>query len=146
MVKVCNVANKHWMIKLLSFFSFISTGFPPIYPRLGLFLTSRRDLDLWNCMNGIRRYSSDKSWKSSILGIRFIENADLAVFSKVFLLLNNRKQIMRIKRALLKRHSNTDVFLWNIRNSEKHLLWRTSANVSFSKSRGRICDLNIHSV
>ena len=43
-------------------------------------------------------YSSDKSWKSSILGIRFIENIDLAAFSKDFLLLNNRKQSMRTKK------------------------------------------------
>ena len=29
-------------------------------------------------------YSSDKSWKSSILGIQFIENTDLAAFSEGF--------------------------------------------------------------
>ena len=44
-------------------------------------------------------YSSDKSWRSSILGIRFIENVDFAAFSKDFLLLNNRKQTMRAKRV-----------------------------------------------
>ena len=44
-------------------------------------------------------YSNDKSLKSSVLGIRFIENADLAAFSKDFLLLNNRKQTMRTKRG-----------------------------------------------
>ena len=44
-------------------------------------------------------YSSVKSWKSSILSIRFIENVDLAAFSKDFLLLNNRKQTMRTKRV-----------------------------------------------
>ena len=41
-------------------------------------------------------YSSDKS---SILCTRFIENVDLAAFSKDFLLLNNRKQTMRTKRV-----------------------------------------------
>ena len=44
-------------------------------------------------------YSNDKSWKSSILGIRFIENVDLTTFSKEFLLLNNRKQTMRTKKC-----------------------------------------------
>ena len=44
-------------------------------------------------------YSSDKSWRSSILGIRFIENVDFAAFSKDFLLLNNRKKTMRTKRV-----------------------------------------------
>ena len=44
-------------------------------------------------------YSSDKGWKSSTLGIRFIENVDLAAFSIDFLLLNNRKQTMRTKKV-----------------------------------------------
>ena len=44
-------------------------------------------------------YSSNKSWKSSILSIHFIENVDLAAFSKEFLLLNNRKQTMRTKKC-----------------------------------------------
>ena len=39
-------------------------------------------------------YSSEKSWKSTISGIRFIENVDLAAISKDFLLLNNIKQTM----------------------------------------------------
>ena len=47
-------------------------------------------------------YSSDKSWKSSILGIRFIEKADLSAFSKNFHLLNNRKETMCTKRVCLK--------------------------------------------
>ena len=54
-------------------------------------------------------YSSNKSWKSSILGIRFIENADLAAFSKDFLLLNNRKQTMRTKRVCPK---VSDLEIW----------------------------------
>ena len=44
-------------------------------------------------------YSNDKSWKSSVLGIRFIENVVLAASSKEFLLLNNEKQTMRTKRV-----------------------------------------------
>ena len=54
-------------------------------------------------------YSSDKSRKSSILYIRFIENADLATFSKDFLLSNNRKQTMRIKRVCPKL---SDLEIW----------------------------------
>ena len=53
--------------------------------------------------------SSDKSWKSSILSIRFIENADLAAFSKDFLLLNNRRQTMRTKRVCPKL---SDLKIW----------------------------------
>ena len=55
-------------------------------------------------------YSSDKSWKNSILGIRFIENADLAAFSKDILLFNNRKQTMRTKKVCPKL---SDVEIWN---------------------------------
>lgn len=54
-------------------------------------------------------YSSDKTWKSSILDTRFIKNADLAAFSKDFLLLNKRKQTMRIKRACPKL---SDLEIW----------------------------------
>ena len=54
-------------------------------------------------------YSSDKSWLSSILGIRFIENTDLAAISKDFLLLNNRKQTMRTERMCPK---FSDLEIW----------------------------------
>ena len=33
--------------------------------------------------------------------------------------------------TLLKRESNTVIFLWNLRNFEEHLFWRTSANDCF---------------
>ena len=54
-------------------------------------------------------YSSNKSWKGFILGIRFIKNTDLAAFSKDFLLLNNRKQTMRTKRVCPKL---SDLGIW----------------------------------
>ena len=38
---------------------------------------------------------------------------------------------------LLKRDSNTDAFLWSLRNFYKHLFWRTSANESFWKEDER---------
>ena len=47
-------------------------------------------------------YIPIKSWKSLVLYIRFIENANLAAFSKHFLLLNNRKQTMGTKRVCAK--------------------------------------------
>ena len=104
MVKVCNVASKHWIKKLLSFFSFISNGFPINLPPTCVFFDPLVGSWFIEMHQHIRRkvyitYSSDKSWKSSILGIRFIENVDLATFSKDFLLLNNRKQTMRTKRV-----------------------------------------------
>ena len=74
-----------------------------IYPFLGLFLTLVGSwfMKMHEC---VRRkvyltYSSVKSWKSLNLCIRFIENVDLAAFSKDFLLLKNRKQTMRRKRV-----------------------------------------------
>ena len=78
-------------------FSFISDSFPSIYPCLWLFLISLVRSWFMKMHERIRRkvhltYSSDKSWKCSILGIRYIENAHLAAFSKDFLLLNNRKK------------------------------------------------------
>ena len=113
MVKVRNIANKYWIIKLLSFFSFISNVFPSIYPCLGFFYPL---VEYWfmKMHERIRRkvcltYSSDKSWKSSILCIRFVENVDLVAFSKDFLLLNNRKQTMRTKKVCPKL---SDLEIW----------------------------------
>ena len=99
-----SIANKHWIIKLLLFFSFISDGCPSIYPCVGLFLTPLLRSWFMKMHERIRRkvyltYSSDKSWKSSVLGIRFIQNVVLAASSKEFLLLNNGKQTMRTKRV-----------------------------------------------
>ena len=54
-------------------------------------------------------YLSAKSWKSSILGMRFIENVDLAAFAKDFLLLNNRKYTTRTKRVCPKL---SDLEIW----------------------------------
>ena len=33
--------------------------------------------------------------------------------------------------TLLKRNSNTDIFLWILRNFQEHLIWKTSANGCF---------------
>ena len=55
-------------------------------------------------------YSTDKSWKSSVLGFRFIENANFAAFSKDILLFNNRKQTTRTKKVCPKL---SDVEIWD---------------------------------
>ena len=85
-------------------------------------------------------YSSDKSWKGSILCIRFVENVDLVAFSKGFLLLNNRKQTMRTKKVCPKL---SDLEIWYevsacrsnqlAKSHWKHICW--TLNVSSKRPR-----------
>ena len=82
----------------------IPNGFPSVYLCLRLFFDPLVGSSFMKMHEHIRRKvyltcSSDKSWKSSILWICFIGKADLAVFSKDFLFLSNRKQTMRTKRV-----------------------------------------------
>ena len=43
--------------------------------------------------------------------------------------------------TLLKRNSNTDIFLWILRNFQEHLIWKTSANGCFWRWREKSLDL-----
>ena len=95
MVKVCNIASKHWIIFLCYFWRF-----PINLPPSRAFCDSLMECWFMKMHEYIRRkvyltYSCDKSdfW------IRFMQNADLVTFSKDFILLSNRKPKMRTKRV-----------------------------------------------
>ena len=49
-------------------------------------------------------------------------------------------------RPVLKRDSNTGAFLWNLRNFQEHLFWRTSANDCFCRGFDIKTSLNTYDI